>query len=968
MWNRAIQTQASSLVEGASSSAGALLGLFVGLWWATLHLLWLCTSRKGINQLLFGEQPAKPLHRSLEPGRGSKSSTGISQAPQKPSKAVQYASTTLSSIASSAVQASAQAAKTTAATFQSAKASPTGQQATQAVCSAEQYAQETLQSAKATPVGAKATLAAASASQIAQDVYDKARATAVGQKASQVMSHATQYAQQVYDRALATPAGQQASQAASQVSQQAQAAYNQADATSAQVKGSQAANEAGHAAQSTHPIADQEAAEPAAQARSYAQYKYDNAKASPAVQQAAHIAGQAADHAQDTFNNTKASLAGQEVSGAAEQSILHARDTYNSIKASPARQEASQAAGQASGYGQATYNTVKSTVPAQAVPQAAGEKAQATQDAIDYLKASPATHNGFSRVALHEGHRAQGTYDKLASGKTSQGTASNSSPLQKFSQNVNAKPASSQSSSPGSQAVGLAKEAVNQVGNSISQAVDHPQEYAQQTYDTAATNVKQAVTQPRQYAQETLDSIQATPAGAQASQAMAQAGQYALDTYEEAKATPAAQKASQAASQAGASAQHTYENAKATPAGARATELGSQALETAAKTIQPVIESPHGAYNQAVNAVRGESSRAPQIETRASNLPWNAPAPQINRTNEMHTASSPTYNFQPNSTTRRGRIDSPVAEQRPSHQFFDNTALNAQQPSFTPILPAPTSARSGPATTPSIAHGSDASSFNTTHPAETFSSGYTPPLQAGMVDVQPASGISGMAGLIAATSGAVQVASGQPGPQPLAGGAVIGASAAHPPAGDAPGSTLLVAPEGQGPSVKAGRLSHDAPSFGPPSIRTAPQGEGLVPGNSISSFPVSGGYGSEYTTPSSSPIGAQHGTFSDTGSSSQGNPASNDEEDHISQATVPSYSSMAPLGLPAGDQGLNPDAPAKKRSSFSKAMKTGFNKLTGKAGKQEREDAGSDSLDHSKGRARRGSDAHGGHAHRTSHK
>lgn len=45
-----------------------------------------------------------------------------------------------------------------------------------------------------------------------------------------------------------------------------------------------------------------------------------------------------------------------------------------------------------------------------------------------------------------------------------------------------------------------------------------------------------------------------------------------------------------------------------------------------------------------------------------------------------------------------------------------------------------------------------------------------------------------------------------------------------------------------------------------------------------------------------------------------------------------------------------------------------FNKLTGKAGKQEREEAGADSLDHSKSHARRGSGAHGGHAHRVPHK
>ena len=35
----------------------------------------------------------------------------------------------------------------------------------------------------------------------------------------------------------------------------------------------------------------------------------------------------------------------------------------------------------------------------------------------------------------------------------------------------------------------------------------------------------------------------------------------------------------------------------------------------------------------------------------------------------------------------------------------------------------------------------------------------------------------------------------------------------------------------------------------------------------------------------------------------QGIVASNDEEDHISQEAAPSYSSVAPLGLPAGDPG-----------------------------------------------------------------
>ena len=229
-------------------------------------------------------------------------------------------------------------------------------------------------------------------------------------------------------------------------------------------------------------------------------------------------------------------------------------------------------------------------------------------------------------------------------------------------------------------------------------------------------------------------------------------------------------------------------------------------------------------YVQAASAASGEPIRATTTERRASTLPWHAPAPQISRTNETNPATSPTYNFQPNGTTRRGRINSPVAEQRPSSHFFDYTAPSGES-SFAPAPLVPSSARSDPIRTAAIPQGSEASTFTTTHPAETFSSGYALPLQSGTVDVQPAPGASGMVGLLAAASGeAVQVASGQPGTQPLAGGAVIGASAAGPAAGAAPAPTLLVAPEGRGPSVKAGRLSPDASTSPPPSIQTGRQG------------------------------------------------------------------------------------------------------------------------------------------------
>lgn len=230
---------------------------------------------------------------------------------------------------------------------------------------------------------------------------------------------------------------------------------------------------------------------------------------------------------------------------------------------------------------------------------------------------------------------------------------------------------------------------------------------------------------------------------------------------------------------------------------------------------------------QAASGVGGKPNNPSSSNAGGSSLPFNTPVPQISRTNERNTAASPTYSFQPNGNTRPGRIDSPVANRPPSSNFFDyNPPSGMQQSGFNPAPLAPTSAPSGPTSQPAIGRGQDASSFYATpHPAETLSAGYMPPFQAGTVNVQPAPGVSGVAGLMAAAGGnAVQVASGQPGTQPLAGGAVVGASATGPAAGGAPNSTLLVAPEGLGPPVKAGRLSADAASFVPPSIRTAPQG------------------------------------------------------------------------------------------------------------------------------------------------
>ena len=52
----------------------------------------------------------------------------------------------------------------------------------------------------------------------------------------------------------------------------------------------------------------------------------------------------------------------------------------------------------------------------------------------------------------------------------------------------------------------------------------------------------------------------------------------------------------------------------------------------------------------------------------------------------------------------------------------------------------------------------------------------------------------------------------------------MGASSHSPEAGGAPGAALVVAPEGQGPVVKAGRLSPDAAAFKPASIKTVSGG------------------------------------------------------------------------------------------------------------------------------------------------
>ena len=50
---------------------------------------------------------------------------------------------------------------------------------------------------------------------------------------------------------------------------------------------------------------------------------------------------------------------------------------------------------------------------------------------------------------------------------------------------------------------------------------------------------------------------------------------------------------------------------------------------------------------------------------------------------------------------------------------------------------------------------------------------------------------------------------------------------------------------------------------------------------------------------------------------------------------------------------VNGREPQKEKRGFRKTLKTSFNKLTGKAGKQDREDSAAEKLDHSKGQARK---------------
>ena len=54
-----------SLLQTVSASAGALVGAVVGCCWASLHLLWLCSSSEGLRQLIYGDAPAgaKPLQQ-----------------------------------------------------------------------------------------------------------------------------------------------------------------------------------------------------------------------------------------------------------------------------------------------------------------------------------------------------------------------------------------------------------------------------------------------------------------------------------------------------------------------------------------------------------------------------------------------------------------------------------------------------------------------------------------------------------------------------------------------------------------------------------------------------------------------------------------------------------------------------------------------------------------------------------------
>ncbi len=50
----------ASFTQTISASGGALLGLLFGTWWAALDLLWLCTSRRGLKQLIYGDRSQQP--------------------------------------------------------------------------------------------------------------------------------------------------------------------------------------------------------------------------------------------------------------------------------------------------------------------------------------------------------------------------------------------------------------------------------------------------------------------------------------------------------------------------------------------------------------------------------------------------------------------------------------------------------------------------------------------------------------------------------------------------------------------------------------------------------------------------------------------------------------------------------------------------------------------------------------------
>lgn len=208
---------------------------------------------------------------------------------------------------------------------------------------------------------------------------------------------------------------------------------------------------------------------------------------------------------------------------------------------------------------------------------------------------------------------------------------------------------------------------------------------------------------------------------------------------------------------------------------------------------------------------------------------------QVNRSNEPATSASPGYNVQPNiTTTRAGRIDSPVAASGPRQDFFNPTS-EPPTTAFAPQVARPSNCfsygtvepSSGSATTlrsgPMGPQEGPGSSYDSRYPGANPS--YMPSQQA---NAQPASGFSGALGMAAAASGngyQTQVGSGMPGSAALAGGAVVGGSAHALTAGGAQGTTLLVAPEGQGPTVKAGRLDADAAPFvPPPSIKTNPPG------------------------------------------------------------------------------------------------------------------------------------------------